>query len=329
MHSDDQRDDRGRPAARTPGQPQGPSGRSPGWDKVATGLGWFSAALGAAQVAAPGRVNRLAGLPDTGTTRRLQRAVGVRELTAAGGLFSPMRPAGWMWARVAGDALDIALAASALGSGRADRRRVAATVAGLGGIAAADALVASRNGRASRPPEKQKQSATQVRTAITINKPVDVVYERWRAFENLPSFMYHLEDVKVLDERRSHWVAKAPLGRTIEWDAELTDDVPGERIAWRSLDGASVEHRGEVRFTPAPGNRGTEVVFSLEYRPPLGALGAAAAKLFGEEPEQQAKDDLRRFKQVLETGEVVRSEGTPEGTHVHAQWHQHDGRPAA
>ncbi len=152
-----------------------------------------------------------------------------------------------------------------------------------------------------------------VTAAITVNRPRAAVYAFWRDFENLPRFMYHLESVQTTGEGRSHWRAKAPLGRSVEWDAQVTGETPDERIAWRSSEGASVEHAGEVRFRDAPGDRGTEVVVQLRYAAPGGRLGELAAKLVGEEPTQQVKDDLKRFKQVLETGEVVRSDGTPEG----------------
>jgi uncharacterized membrane protein len=154
----------------------------------------------------------------------------------------------------------------------------------------------------------------QVTRVITINRPVDEVYAFWRDFENLPRFMYHLEHVETTSDRRSHWVAKAPVGKAVEWDAEITDDRPNELISWKSI-GADddVRNSGTVRFSEAPGDRGTEVRVDLHYDPPGGKAGAFVAKLFGEEPSIQINDDLRRFKQVMELGEVVRSHGSPEG----------------
>jgi uncharacterized membrane protein len=148
-----------------------------------------------------------------------------------------------------------------------------------------------------------------VSKTVTIRQTPDAVYEFWRRLENLPRFMHHLEDVRVTDPRRSHWVAKVP-GGTIEWDAEITEDVPNERLAWQSINGAEIENRGIVRFRPAPADRGTEVKVDVYYDAPGGTAGATVAKWFGEEPQQQVRDDLRRFKQVMETGEVVRSEGS-------------------
>ena len=151
------------------------------------------------------------------------------------------------------------------------------------------------------------------RTAVTIKRPVEEVYRFWRNLANLPTFMSHLASVEVTGDGRSHWTANAPAGRTVDWDAEIVEDKPNQRLAWRSLDGSQVSNSGWVSFTPAPGG-GTEVRVELSYDPPGGALGKVVAKLFGEEPQQQITDDLRRLKQVLETGEVVLSEGSPEGT---------------
>jgi uncharacterized membrane protein len=153
-----------------------------------------------------------------------------------------------------------------------------------------------------------------VTRAITVRREPKEVYAFWRDFENLPRFMYHLEFVENLGTGRSHWVAKAPGGRSVEWDAEIVEDRPNERISWRTVGtDDDIRHTGSVAFRDAPGHRGTEVHVRLSYDPPGGKVGAMVAKLFGEEPGQQIADDLRRFKQVMETGEVVRSEASPEG----------------
>ena len=152
-----------------------------------------------------------------------------------------------------------------------------------------------------------------VEKSIIINKSPEELYRFWRSFENLPRFMNHLESVTTTGGGRSHWVAKAPAGTTVEWDAEVYNEKENELIAWRSLDGADVDNAGSVRFEPATGGRGTNVRVTLRYDPPGGALGAAVARLFGENPEQQIDEDLRRFKQVMETGEVVSTAGQPSG----------------
>ncbi len=153
----------------------------------------------------------------------------------------------------------------------------------------------------------------EVKKSVTILRTPDEVYAYWRDLEHLPQFMYHLESVTAGPGTRSHWVAKAPAGTTVEWDAEITADQPGQLLAWRSLDGATVPNAGVVTFVAAPAGRGTELSVQLQYDPPGGAAGAAVARLFGEEPAQQLRDDLRRFKQVMETGEVVLSDGSREG----------------
>lgn len=154
---------------------------------------------------------------------------------------------------------------------------------------------------------------TKVEKSVTINRSPEELYAFWRNFENLPRFMNHLESVRVTGEKSSHWVATAPAGTTVEWDAEIFNERANELIAWRSLEGADVDSAGSVHFEPATGGRGTVVRVILKYDPPGGVVGAAVAKLFGENPEQQIDEDLRRFKQVMETGETATTEGQPSG----------------
>lgn len=151
-----------------------------------------------------------------------------------------------------------------------------------------------------------------VKKSVTINKSPAELYAFWRNFENLPQFMNHLESVKTTGEKTSHWVAKAPLGTSVEWDAEVTSDVPNERIGWKSAEIAEVPNSGVVEFRPTA-NRGTEVRVTLTYEPPAGKLGSLVAKLFGEEPSQQVAEDLRRFKSLMETGLIMKVEGQTSG----------------
>jgi uncharacterized membrane protein len=152
-----------------------------------------------------------------------------------------------------------------------------------------------------------------VEKSLTINRPPEELFRFWRNFENLPRVMSHLEAVQVTGANRSHWVAKGPAGVSVEWDAEVYNEKENELIAWRSLGGADVDNAGSVHFRPAPAGRGTELRVVLKYDPPAGVVGAAVAKLFGEEPEQQIDEDLRRFKTMMETGEVPTTEGQPSG----------------
>jgi uncharacterized membrane protein len=156
-----------------------------------------------------------------------------------------------------------------------------------------------------------------VERAVTINKPREEVYRFWRNLENLPRFMKHLESVRLIDGRRSHWVAKGPAGRTAEWDAEIINEIENELIGWRSLEGAQVDNAGSVHFKSAANGRGTEVRVLLQYNPPGGAVGAALAKMWGEEPGQQIDEDLRRLKQILEAGALPTTEGQPHGHQNH------------
>ena len=155
-----------------------------------------------------------------------------------------------------------------------------------------------------------------VEQAITINKTAGELYRFWHQFENLPHFMQHLESVTVKDALYSHWVAKAPMGQKVQWDAQIINDKPDEMIAWQSLPGADIENAGSVRFEAAPGGRGTEVHVTLQYYPPGGMVGANIAKIFGEEPSLQIADDLRRFKRLMETGEIATTEGQSNGKSV-------------
>lgn len=284
-------------------------------DRLATALGWFSIGLGLAEVLAPKGVARLIGVGNDHPV--LFRLLGLREIASGVGILTQQRPAGWLWSRVAGDALDLSLLGAALKSDDSNRARVVIATVAVVGVTALDVLDAQQLSRSS-----SANGATVRVKSVTINHPPEEVYRFWRDFQNLPRFMSHLESVQVTGENRSHWVAKAPAGTTVEWDAEITEDRPNELIAWRSLEGADVNNSGSVRFERAPGGRGTEVTVELQYDPPGGVIGASIARLFGEEPEQQIKGDLARFKQVMETGEVVRSDAS-----IHRG--MHPAQPAA
>ena len=284
------------------------NGRSPAGlkngnaEKLARGLGWFSIGLGLAEVLAPRAVAKIAGVDDEDT--RLIRLFGLREIASGVGIFMQgEHPTEAIFSRVAGDALDIASLVKAFTSSKSSKGRVAFATANVLAVTALDVLCAYQL-------SKDGTGGTQVRKSIVINSSPEELYEFWHNFENLPTFMKHLESVRVTGEGRSHWIARAPAGGTVKWDAEVTDDRPNELIAWRSLEGSDVENVGSVRFERAPGGRGTIVKVEVEYSPPGGALGSLVAKLFGEEPEQQISDDLRCLKQVMEVGEVVVSDGT-------------------
>lgn len=153
-----------------------------------------------------------------------------------------------------------------------------------------------------------------VEKTVTINKPAAELYRFWRNLENLPHFMKHLKSVTVISDKRSHWVANAPLGASVEWDADIIEERENEFISWASVEGADIDNSGFVRFKPAPADRGTEVKVVMEYAPPGGVVTSVIAKLFGEEPEQQIGDELRRFKMLMEAGEIATTVGQPKGS---------------
>jgi uncharacterized membrane protein len=150
-----------------------------------------------------------------------------------------------------------------------------------------------------------------VEESVTINKPVSEVYRFWRNFENLPKFMKHLESVSTREGGISHWVARGPAGMNVEWDARIINEIDNKLIGWQSLEGSMVSTAGSVNFRET--DRGTDLRVHLQYNPPAGKLGAAVARWFGEEPTIQIHEDLRRFKQLMETGEIPTTEGQPRG----------------
>lgn len=153
----------------------------------------------------------------------------------------------------------------------------------------------------------------QVEKTVTINAAPEKLYSFWRNFENLPRFMENLESVEVIDDKRSRWVAAGPAGFDAEWEAEIINEVPNELIGWRSVDGSRVDNAGSVHFTAAPGGRGTEVKVVLRYDPPGGKVGAVISRMFGEDPEWQVQEDLRRLKMLVEAGEIATIQDQPSG----------------
>lgn len=280
------------------------------YGRLALGLGCFSIGLGLLQIAAPRRVARLTG---TRNRPRLLRLLGFREVATGVGILMQHKRPGWLRARVAGDAIDLALLAGAFTSNRSSAVKLAGATAAVAGVTALDILCERKLSRASNG------GAVHIKRVITIDAPAQELYRMWRNLEQLPTFMTHLESVRVLDDRRSHWVAKGPMGKQVEWDAEITEDLPGERIAWRSLEGADVDNSGSVTFQPATGKRGTVVAVELSYTPPAGKVGATVAKFTGQAPEKQILLDLMRLKQRLEAGEIARTEGQPSGRPGNAQ----------
>ena len=277
--------------------------------RLAKGLGWFSIGLGLAELLTPRAIASISGVSNKHTG--LIRLYGLRELGAGITIFAQEHPTEGVWSRVVGDALDLTSLGIAATNPEAKLGRVAFATANVLAVTALDVICAMQLSNGSN-------RGIHAKGTCIVNLPPEEVYNFWRDFQNLARFMRHLESVVDMGDGRSRWKAKGPAGTEVEWDATIIADVPGEVIR-RSLEGSDVDNAGAVRFERATGGRGTIIKVNIEYNPIGGVLGAAVAKLFGEEPEQQLNDDLRRFKQVLEVGEVVVSDATLLGTGYMAQ----------
>jgi uncharacterized membrane protein len=278
-------------------------------ERLAKGLGWLSLGLGIAHLARPRAVSRFALGGHDRRKRDAMIAVGVREVAAGIGILTRRRPAGWLWARVAGDVIDLALLGASFRTKNTRSSHLMRSMAGVVGVTILDVVAGVQLSRGNHVATRGRRPL-RVTKSITVNRPTEEVYRFWRNFQNLPRFMASLDTVQVRDERRSHWSVRGPGGTRFDWDAEIIEDRPNELISWQSLEGADVSNSGSVRFVRAPGGRGTEIHLELQYHPPGGFLGAKLAKLIGKAPQRQTEGDLRRFKQVIEAGEVVHSDAS-------------------
>ncbi len=253
-------------------------------------------------------------LDRSGGTIALLRTVGLREIASGVGILTQANPSNWLWARVGGDTMDLALLTKAMGSDNSHRGRIATATAAVVGVTAADALASMQeqhhreHNAFANGVAPVHAAETRVASAITVNAPIDEVFAAWNGFQTLPQFMRDFAAVQVMNDRQSHWQAMLPGGMTLGWDVTITDTAPNERIAWRSDDGSRLEASGEVRFRPAPGGRGTEILFEARIRTPGGELGNKIAGLFSDALGQKVQNDLRRAKQLIELGEIVKSD---------------------
>jgi len=316
---------------------------------IAAGVGWFGIGLGLFAVAAPRQLARLIGLEAPRTrwleaprtrwrgVRRMSaaqflpqqflpqrklrgdpvhsliiRGLGAREIVSGIGILARPRPAPWLWSRVFGDMVGLSLLGLALNSPRTDRARLAGATAAIAGVTALDIYASvefTRARRARRAPLTVTRTLP-LEASILINRLPEECYRFWHDFENLPRFMRSVESVRIDSDRRSHWVARAPGGIRLEWDSEIIDDKPDRLISWHSLN-ADVPNAGSVHFDPAPGGRGTFVRVRMSHDMPT--LSGIAARVIGKVPKRQVKEDLRRFKQIMETGEIPTTRGQPSG----------------
>ena len=266
-------------------------------DSLAIGLGCLSLAVGAAELLFPAAISKLVGVRKRPLLLRL---LGLRGIASGIGILAhSRRREDWLWSRVAGDALDLGLLTAALGDRATKLGKLELAAATVASITVVDLFTAREHS-----PTAREDSAIHFRKTITVNRSPEMVYSFWRNFENLPRFMHNLESVRATGLVHSHWVAKGPAGTVVEWDAVITQDIPNESIAWKSLEGSEVDNWGSVHFEPTLDGAGTIIRVDLAYRPPGGRLAAKVAKLFGKAPEQEVQGDLRRFKEVLETGHL-------------------------
>jgi uncharacterized membrane protein len=280
---------------------------------LATGLGLFVLGLGIAKLLAPRAVSQKSGVE---AHPALFLASGALNVASSINILNGGKPAALGLARVGCIALESTLlgqaASSAVSRERRQRIRLSALI--IGAAAVCDVMTAVQQGSRQKMGEHRTASgALSIERCITVNKTPEECYAFWRNFDNFGRFMQHLASVHSTSDTHSIWRARAPMGAIVEWEAEVTVDQPGELLAWHSLEGADVDNAGTVRFEHAPGGRGTIVRVDLQYSPPAGVAGAMIAKLFGEEPAVQVDDDLRHFKQLIETGEITTTVGQPAG----------------
>jgi uncharacterized membrane protein len=278
-------------------------------EPLARALGWFSLGLGFAQLAAPRQVANLIGLPGDEDDQKVMRLVGAREIASGFGILAQAKPTPWLWSRVGGDAMDLALLKSAMESPRSDRDRVATATMAVLGITAADLLCSTKmSAEPNAPYEAMQARDVHATAAVTVQAPINEVYGYWDGLQSLPRFMSDAASVQITGDRQSRWSLSAPGGMTLEWDVEILESQPNEQIAWRTAEGSRVNAEGIIRFRTAPGNRGTQVIFDARFSPPGGELGKKIAGVFAEALGTKIGNDLRRFKQLVELGEIVHSD---------------------
>jgi uncharacterized membrane protein len=290
----------------------------------ARALGYVSLGLGLAGLLAPRAMSQLIGMPGT---ESLLRFVGARELASGAGLLTQQKTTPWLWSRVVGDAMDLTLLGVGMRPSNPYRERTAGAMLAVAAITALDVAASLRESSQPREAFRAARSESErlIEHTVSVNREPQECYAFWRDVSNLSKFSPMLEKVTPIDERRSHWVLRGLAGAKIEWDSEITVDRPADCIAWHSLTGA-VKHAGRVRFERAPGGRGTFVSAMMHYQPPGGRLATGFAKLLGKDPNHQVREDLRRFKSLIETGEVPSTRGQPSGRRSFIGRMTRDGR---
>jgi len=275
-------------------------------EALVRGLGWFSIGLGMTELLFAKRLGRAIGIRDH---ELLLRALGLREIGSGIGILAQPRPSlNALRARVAGDAIDLALLACALGAARTDKLRVSVATAAVVGVTALDALATQQ---LSRSASERAEGGVELRASIAINKPAEELFRFCHELENLPRLMSHVQSVRQ-QGGRTHWRAKLATGTEIAWDSEITHDQPNTRLAWKSVEGSPIDTQGSVEFSPLTTDRGTLVRLQIIYKP-AGVLDSSLAHAFSALHEQMLREDLRRFKQLMEAGEIASTLGQSAG----------------
>lgn len=274
-----------------------PHGRKGAARQLANGLGWFSIGLGVAELVAPRHMERIIGIRDRDQRRNVLRACGMREIAAGVGILSkPAEPA-WMWTRVAGDLLDLASLGQAFGTSEAKRGRVALATAAVLGVTALDVLCGARLSRTAH---------FHGAAAVLIGRKPEELYPFWKDLSNIVQIEPFLDSVRPLGDQRWRWRARIRGVPAIEMEMEIVRDQPNRQIEWRSVEGSPTAMRASIQFSPAIGDRGTLVRMEVELDGPIALLAKPASALgFG--PELRLEQHLRRFKQLMETGEIARA----------------------
>lgn len=295
--------------------PFGPRSTPPRLDqaqRLAKGLGWFGIGLGTAQLLAPDQIARMIGMREDKDGHGIMRLYGLREIAAGMGIVTAVSPISGMAARVAGDMVDLVSLGLVAGSPNSDRRRAAVAAAAVLGVTALDVYCSRILTRAA-----VQEGYLRMTKTIIVNRSPEAVYSFWRQLENFSSLIERLEIESLNGGRRTRWCLTAPGGKRVRWEAEMVADRPQVMIGWHSNPGADIPNAGTVRFERATGGRGTLVKLQMAYRSPAGKTGAVIAKLFGMEPGQLIETALRRMKQMLETGTIIRSDaGNHAGMHA-------------
>jgi uncharacterized membrane protein len=271
--------------------------------RLARALGWFSVGLGLTQLVMPRGVARVIGVR---AEPNWLRVLGLRELANGIAILAQPRPSpSALQARVAGDAIDLGLMASAWNARSTDRVRLAAGAGVVLGVTALDILCSRRLSAALVVPRP-----LEIQTSIAIQSSPDKLYRFWRELSNLPRVFSHIDNIRVAEGGRFHVEGKRMLGRSLAWDAQITEDVINQRLGWHTLPGALIAHSARMQFKPLSAE-GTLLSLQMRFEPLVPALVAPLARLLGDTPKQALKSELRRFKQWVEAGELATAEGPP------------------